>query len=316
MAAATTIVLLPVPMTEATSTPTTTTIMTTLGAPLLASTTPAPTAIMTGGSAGAALGWYEARWTEAVTWLLFGYCALSVILLYGLCQGGCLDNRLSVSGNKDDQCGRQTGADQGDNDNLDFSVQARRARRRARQRRRELEAQRSRELLHHWADMTPYEHDLRETRVLHLQPGQQHNVSTTSVVTELGHGDEVELAEIQRASAANGIQVSERHLREQPRAYNRSGLPIQSRPTTVWPSPTQDDTTTGIGTIRHFHSSQSGSTADDISNEYAAELERHRQYRQSRARAIELQQTMTPQQRRRVQQHAQIEANLRAIGLL
>ncbi|KAF2211237.1 hypothetical protein CERZMDRAFT_98551 [Cercospora zeae-maydis SCOH1-5] len=224
--------------------------------------------------------------------LLIAYCIVSAILLYGLWSTGFIDCKL----------------------NLDPSPYVRRDRLRRHMNWRASPAE-PRMMTQYGADDEEHAilaNDRRHSRPIEVLPTTHHNDSTTSVVTMLGHGDEPEVLALQRTLAFNGIHISERQVRGQRRALERiirsQSLSATSR------SPNATDRTATFSPIGFHLPVRRDISADEISTEYARELERHRDYRFARMRAYELQQNMTPEQRRRLQQSAQIEANMRGIG--
>lgn len=156
--------------------------------------------------------------------------------------------------------------------------------------------------------------DRRYSRPSEAMPTTQHNESTTSVVTMLGHGDEPDVQELQRTLAANGLHLTERQVRGQRRALERIVRNHSLSAPNV--DPNSMDGGRALSPIGFSLPVRRDVSGDEISVEYARELERHREYRYARIRAYEVQQNMTPEQRRRLQQTAQIEINMRNIGLI
>ncbi|CAK1367386.1 hypothetical protein CB0940_10676 [Cercospora beticola] len=233
-------------------------------------------------------------WYFVAACMLLVYCAVSAILLYCLCGAGILDCRL----------------------NLDPSPHIRRNRLRRRMAQRASQPQ-PREAMRYWTDDVERAQLTRErhiSRPAEAMPTIQQNESTTSVVTMLGHGDEPDVQELQRTLAANGLHLTERQVRSQRRALERIIRHHSlSAPNVDLNSMAGIRALSPIGFRLPVRRDISG---DEISVEYARELERHREYRYARIRAYELQQNMTPEQRRRLQQTAQIEINMRNIGLI
>lgn len=156
--------------------------------------------------------------------------------------------------------------------------------------------------------------DRRYSRPVEARPTAQQNDSTTSVVTMLGQGDEPDVQELQRTLAANGLRLTERQVRSQRRALERI---IRNHSLSATNGdPNSVDGIRALSPIGFRLPVRRDISGDEISVEYARELERHREYRYGRIRAYELQQNMTPEQRRRLQQTAQIEINMRNIGLI
>ncbi|KAM3414225.1 hypothetical protein BST61_g10882 [Cercospora zeina] len=234
------------------------------------------------------------NWMVLASCLLFAYCAVSAVLLFGLWGTGFLDCKL----------------------NLDHSPYVRRDRLRQRMNWRAPQPEPSGTMQDgsDEEEHTILPNDRRQSRPIGVLSTTQHNASTTSVVTMLGHGDEPEVLALQRTLALNGIHLSERQVRAQRRALARI-IRSQSLSATAR-SPNATDRTATFSPIGFHLPVRRGISADEISTEYARELERHREYRYARVRAYELQQNMTREQRRRLQQTAQIEANMRGIGLI
>lgn len=215
-----------------------------------------------------AQGGLSGAWAMPATWVLIAYCAVSLVIIYSLCAGGCL-----------------RGFD------LDCSAQARQARRRERMHRRELEQLHAEEterrlafLAHPDPEWAPR---VDPTGAAPMPPLTE---SDALLATGLGQGNEAMMAAHQQARALNSVDVSERRIREQ-RLVDALSCRDPSEPAplvTMRP-------VTGPGTIVYFHEVRREPDEDQISVEYAADLERHRQYRASRIRERELQRSSSPE---------------------
>lgn len=127
--------------------------------------------------------------------------------------------------------------------------------------------------------------------------------SDTLLSTGLGQGNEAMMAAHQQARALNSVNLSEHQLREQ-RIASALTCRDPSEPAPLLAVRPMN----GVGTIVYFQEVRREPDEvrrepdevrrepdeDQISVEYAADLERHRQYRASRIREMELQRSSSP----------------------